>query len=62
MSIEDEVRREFHVLGEELAAAVWRRVRRPRPEEVEEAIGVLAEAIARAERTSVESYRAAGGG
>jgi hypothetical protein len=38
-------------------AEVRRRVRRPRPAEVEEAIGVVEEAIARAERISLESHR-----
>lgn len=54
---EDEIRREFQILREELAAAVRRRVRCPRQAEVEELIGVLEEAIAQAERISLESRR-----
>lgn len=57
---EDEIRREFQVLREELSAAVRRRVRRPRPAEVEEALGVVEEAIVRAERISLESHGSAG--
>jgi PAS domain S-box-containing protein len=58
---EEEVRREFQILREELTAAVRRRVRRPREGEVAEVAGVLEEAIARAEEVSVESLRAADG-
>jgi hypothetical protein len=50
-----EVEREFTILGEELAAAVRRTVHLPRPEEVEEAIDLLAEFLATAERISVRS-------
>jgi PAS domain S-box-containing protein len=57
---EDEVRREFQLLREEVAAAVRRRVRRSRQQEVEEAIGVLDEFLARAERMSLESYHGTG--
>ncbi len=56
---EEEIRREFEVLREELAAAVRRRVRLPVQAKVEEAIGVLAEAVTHAEQLSVESYRGA---
>jgi PAS domain S-box-containing protein len=54
---EDEIRREFEILGEELSAAVRRRVRRPRQEEVEEVIGVLDESLSRAAQVSLRSYR-----
>ncbi len=54
---EDEIRREFQILREELSAAVRRRVRRPRQAEVEEAIDLLEESTARAERVSLASYR-----
>jgi PAS domain S-box-containing protein len=57
---EEEVRREFQILREEISAAVRRRVRRPRQDEVEEAIGVLEDALARAERVSVEAHRVTG--
>ncbi len=56
---EDEVRREFVILREEMAAAVRRRVRRPRPAEVDEVLGVVEEVVARAERVSLESFRGA---
>ena len=56
---EGEVRREFLILREELSAAVRRRVRKPRADEVEEAIGALEEALARAEEISLGSYRSA---
>jgi PAS domain S-box-containing protein len=56
---EEEIRREFQVLREELAAAVRRRVHPCGEAELETAIGVLADAVARAERLSVESYRGA---
>ncbi len=55
---DEEVRREFQILREELGAAVRRRVRRPRQAEVEEAIDVLDEFLASAERISLESRRA----
>jgi hypothetical protein len=54
----DEIRREYHILKEELAAAVRRRVGRPRNAEVEEAIEVVDEALARAERISLASHQA----
>lgn len=56
---EKELLREFEILKEELAAAVRRRVRKPRDEEVEEAIRTVEEFVDRAERVSVESYRMA---
>jgi PAS domain S-box-containing protein len=59
---EDEVRREFEILGEELDAAIRRRVRRPREAELDEVIGVLEEALERAKRISLEGYRAEGVG
>jgi PAS domain S-box-containing protein len=54
----DEVRREYQVLREELAAAVRRRVQFPREAEVEESIAVLDEALSRAERISLASHEA----
>jgi PAS domain S-box-containing protein len=56
---EDEVRREFQILREELAAAVGRRVRRPREEEVAEAVAALDELVEQAERISMRSFREA---
>jgi len=56
---EEEIRREFQVLREELAAAVRRRVHPCGEAELETAIGVLAEAVTHAERLSVQSYRGA---
>lgn len=56
---EDEIRREFEILREELTAAVRRRMRRPRQAEVEEAMRVLEEFLARAERISLEGHPAA---
>jgi PAS domain S-box-containing protein len=56
---EFEVRREFEILREELSAAVRRRVDSEREAEIEDAVRLLAEFIARAEQTSLESYRAA---
>ncbi|MBW3571430.1 MAG: PAS domain S-box protein [Gemmatimonadetes bacterium] len=55
---EDEIRREFQILREELSAAVRRRVRRPRDAEVGEAIGILEESLAAAESISLQSHRA----
>jgi PAS domain S-box-containing protein len=52
----DEVRREFQILREEVAAAVRRQVRRPDPEEVERLIGVLNGFLAGAERISLASF------
>jgi PAS domain S-box-containing protein len=57
---DEEVRREFQILREEVSAAVRRRVRRPRQQEVEEAIGVLDGFLTRAERISLESYHGSG--
>jgi PAS domain S-box-containing protein len=59
---ESEIRRELEILGEELAAAVRRRVTRPRREEVEEAIGTLQGFLQRAEAVAVASYREASAG
>ncbi|HEX8319124.1 ATP-binding protein [Longimicrobium sp.] len=56
---EEEIRREFQVLREELAAAVRRRVHPCGEAELETAIGVLTEAVTHAEGLSVESYRGA---
>jgi len=54
---EQEIRREFEILRQEVAGAVRRRVRRPRPREVEEMVQVLNEFIDRAEHVSLASYR-----
>ncbi|HLM68628.1 MAG TPA: ATP-binding protein [Longimicrobium sp.] len=56
---EEEIRREFEVLREELAAAVRRRVQLPGEARVEEAIGMLAEAVTHAEQLSVGTFRGA---
>jgi PAS domain S-box-containing protein len=56
---ESEVRREFEILREELSAAIRRRVASEREAEIEDAMRLLAEFLGRAERTSVESFRAA---
>jgi hypothetical protein len=56
---EFEVRREFEILREELAAAIRRRVASEREAETEDAVRVLVEFLARAEQISLESYRAA---
>ena len=56
---EEEIRREFHILREEVAAAIRRRVHRPRPEEVEEALGAVAGFISTSERISLGSYGSA---
>jgi PAS domain S-box-containing protein len=53
---EDEIRREFQVLREEVASAIQRRVHRPRPDEVNEALDAVAEFIRSAERISLHSY------
>jgi PAS domain S-box-containing protein len=55
---ESEVRREFQVLKEELAAAVQRRIERPRREEVVEAIEFVNEFLDRAEKISLAGLRA----
>jgi PAS domain S-box-containing protein len=52
----DEVRREFQILREEVASAVQRRVHRPRPDEVKEALDAVEEFIATAERISLASW------
>ncbi|HST58059.1 MAG TPA: ATP-binding protein [Longimicrobium sp.] len=53
---EDEIRREFQILREEVASAIQRRVHRPRPEEVSEALDAVSEFIASAERISLASF------
>lgn len=55
---ESELRREFAILLEELAAAVRRRLRKPREGEVEEAIRALGQFIERAELVAVASFNA----
>jgi PAS domain S-box-containing protein len=54
---EAEIQREFVILREELVAAVRRRVRGPGKAAVNQAIGVIEDVVAGAERTSLESYR-----
>jgi PAS domain S-box-containing protein len=56
---ESEIRREFEILKEELAAAVRRRVVSERQAEVEDSVRVLVEFVARAEQISLASFRAA---
>jgi hypothetical protein len=58
---DDEIRREFEILAEELSAAVRRRVSTEREAEVESAIALLEEFLARAERISRMSHRTASG-
>jgi PAS domain S-box-containing protein len=53
---EDEIRREFQILQEEVAGAIQRRVHRPRAEEVHEALDAVARFIATSERISLDSY------
>jgi len=60
-----ELHRDFEILREELSAAIRRRIRRERPNEVEEMIGVVMEFVTFAERVSLAAYREAlaeGGG
>jgi PAS domain S-box-containing protein len=57
---EDEIRREFEILREEIAAAIRRRIHRPRAEEVEEGLNAVAAFIALAERISLGAYAHAG--
>ena len=56
---EKEVRLEYQILREEVAAAVRRRVHRERAAEVEEMIGTLGVFMERAEAISAASYRSA---
>jgi PAS domain S-box-containing protein len=55
---EAEVRREYAILREETAAAVRRRVRRPRQQEVEDALSTLNSLLSAAEAVAVGSFRA----
>jgi PAS domain S-box-containing protein len=55
---ESEVRREYAILREELAAAVRRRVRRPRQQEVEDGLSTLNRLLSAAEAVAVGSFRA----
>jgi PAS domain S-box-containing protein len=55
---EPEVRREYAILREEVAAAVRRRVRRPRQQEVEDALSTLNRLLSAAEAVAVGSFRA----
>ena len=57
---EDEVRREFEILGEEIGAAVRRRIRDRSPDELEGALDVVAIFVAAAEKISLESFRQEG--
>ncbi len=58
----EELRREHEILGEELAAAIRRRVRRARPEEVEETLDAVGVFLSSAERISMEAWRKAAAG
>ncbi|CAN5709613.1 hypothetical protein BH23GEM9_BH23GEM9_17550 [soil metagenome] len=53
---EPEVRREFAILQEEVLAAVQRRVRLPRQEEMDEISRVITEILDRARRLAMDSY------
>ena len=52
----EEVRREFEILREELAAAIRRRVRGEKGVEVERAVDAVGEFVAAAERVSLAVY------
>ncbi|HEU0077032.1 MAG TPA: ATP-binding protein, partial [Longimicrobiaceae bacterium] len=52
----EEVRREFEILGEELAAAIRRRVQGEKPEEVERAVEAVGEFVGAALRVSLAGY------
>jgi hypothetical protein len=56
---ESEVVREHEILAEELAAALRRRIRRARPDEVEEMIDAVREFLAAGERVSLDAFRRA---
>jgi PAS domain S-box-containing protein len=53
---EDEIRREFEILREEIAAAIRRRIHRPRAEEVEEGLNAVTTFIESAEHISLGAY------
>jgi PAS domain S-box-containing protein len=53
---EDEIRREFEILREEIAAAIRRRIQRPRAEEVGEGLDAVAAFISVAEQISLSAY------
>jgi PAS domain S-box-containing protein len=53
---EDEVRREFAILRDEVAAAIHRRVHPPRPQELDDAMDALEVFIQSAERVSLASF------
>jgi PAS domain S-box-containing protein len=53
---EEEIRREFEILREEIAAAIRRRIHRPRMEEVSEGLNAVTTFVAAAERISLEAY------
>jgi PAS domain S-box-containing protein len=55
---EDEVRREFEILGEELAATIRRRVRGEKQSEVERAVEAVGEFVDAARRVSLAGFAA----
>jgi Histidine kinase-, DNA gyrase B-, and HSP90-like ATPase len=55
----DELRRDFQILREELAAAVRRRLHPERPAEIDEAIEALDTFVSAAERASMDAYHRA---
>ena len=57
---EDEVRREFEILREEISAAVRRRLGDRGPDELDGALDVVAIFVAAAEKISLESFRQEG--
>ena len=59
---EDEVRREFEILREELAATIRRRVRGEKRREVERAVDAVGEFVAAAERVSLAGFAEAEAG
>ena len=56
---EEELKRDFEILREELSAAIRRRIHRERPSEVEETIEAVMVFIGAAERVSLGAYAAA---
>jgi hypothetical protein len=56
---EDELRRDFEILREELSAAIRRRIHSEREDEVEETIAAVLEFVIAAERVSLGAYRQA---
>jgi hypothetical protein len=54
---EQEVRREFEIMREEVSTSIRRQVRRPRPQEVEEVISVVHGFIDQAETVTLAAWR-----